>query len=450
MSVMFANSRGQPTTGIAAGHLFEFKAGRTLIELGSSADKRRAVANPDPGLIYIKHSQDDQLLHLCWLNRKRNETELDLIIFPGETEFKRINECKSARVFMLKFKNSEERHLFWLQEQDDGKKDDEICRKMNEFLSNAPPIRPSPATAASIASAAVGAGRTPTDRTAGTMEQRYAAMSNAIGGNLDDIGALGNMDQNQLMRLFSLMNGGANVSSAELANLGQIASTAKAGGGSGAGGIPSTIGPISSVIGQDGQQQNKGKSGNQQNAKGVGPITPQLLDQIIKAATVNSGTTDKTKTPSIDLSTFLTRANTQEIVTKNKEELKQLLPDQMPMQNADSELAQTVGNPQFQQSADFFGHALQLGQLSDALEQFGFKGEVVEAAKKGDLQQFAAKLTEQESPKKAEVERAIKKETDAEETDTAQSVAAQSKKKKDTGNEAKSSGPEDDDGMDLD
>uniref|UniRef100_A0A914HHE1 Proteasomal ubiquitin receptor ADRM1 homolog n=1 Tax=Globodera rostochiensis TaxID=31243 RepID=A0A914HHE1_GLORO len=433
MSVMFASTRGQSTTG--TGNLLEFKAGRTLIEPGSTPEKRRAVANPDLGLVYIKHSQDDQLLHLCWQNRKKKDTELDLIIFPGETEFKRINECKNGRVFMLKFKNSEERHLFWMQEPEDAKKDDEICKKMNDLLSNAPPTRP-----------AAGGGRTPTDR-AGTME-RYAALSNAIGGNLEDIGALGNMDQNQLMRLFSLMNGGASVTPAELANLGQIASGAKAedGGGAAAVGVPPEIGSISALMGRSGQQ--KGQNSSQQNAKGEAAaeaITPQLLDKIIKAATANVAATSKEKVPSVDLSSFLTRANTQETVSNNKELLKPLLPDQKPLQNADAELAQTVGNPQFRQTADFFGHALQMGQLSDALEQFGFRGEVVNAAKKGDIQQFVEKLTEQENPKKAEVEKAIKKAADAEQADTAESATTENKKDDE---ENPSPCPSDDDGMD--
>lgn len=51
-----------------------------MLEPGSTKDERKAVAKQDPGSIYVKHSQDDQLLHLCWKNRLNGATELVFLI----------------------------------------------------------------------------------------------------------------------------------------------------------------------------------------------------------------------------------------------------------------------------------------------------------------------------------------------------------------------------------
>ena len=91
-------------------------------------------------------------------------------------------------MFMLKFKNtSDQRKLFWLQDPPKDK-DDDLVKKVNDFLNNPPPQRH---------------GR-------GGASERSTNALNALAqlGGGEDIGALGNMDQNQLMQLFSLMQGG--------------------------------------------------------------------------------------------------------------------------------------------------------------------------------------------------------------------------------------------------
>lgn len=47
-----------------------------MMEPGSTPEKRKAVAMPESGLVYIKHSQDDTLLHFCWQNRETKKTDL--------------------------------------------------------------------------------------------------------------------------------------------------------------------------------------------------------------------------------------------------------------------------------------------------------------------------------------------------------------------------------------
>lgn len=60
------------------------------------------------------------------------------------------------------------------------------------------------------------------------------------------------------------------------------------------------------------------------------------------------------------------------------------------------ELIDTIHSPMFRQASSTFGHALQTGQMGPVLEQFGIDSEAKEAAQKGDLLEFAKKLTEAE------------------------------------------------------
>ena len=39
----------------------------------------------------------------------------DLIIFPDDCEFKRVSQCTTGRVYVLKFKSSNKKFFFWVQ-----------------------------------------------------------------------------------------------------------------------------------------------------------------------------------------------------------------------------------------------------------------------------------------------------------------------------------------------
>ncbi|KAI1724118.1 proteasome complex subunit rpn13 ubiquitin receptor domain-containing protein [Ditylenchus destructor] len=345
MSIMFANTRG---AGPAphSGHLLEFKAGRTNMEGGSVPEKRKIVAQKEKGLVYIKQS-NDQLLHFCWKNRDNNETPLDLIIFPGDTEFLRIKECTDGRVYMLKFKSSSERYCFWLQDAKTDK-DDEYCKKVNELLNNPPSA---------------------------------TARSEGTGGrDGEDIGPLSNMDQNQIMQLFQLMNGGgmggAGTEGRAVPQLAFNANRATTGFET-----PSGTG-----------EKATAKSGAP--SRGKPNIDAQTLSEIIKGLPQEASSSSKEP---LDFSNVLTRANVQAVVKENADRLTPHLPDQKPLLEPKEELEQTVGNPQFRQSADFIGHALQSGKLAEVLPHFGLNQDVVNSAVTGNVLDFAKKLTEQES-----------------------------------------------------
>ncbi|KAJ3223930.1 hypothetical protein HK099_000526 [Clydaea vesicula] len=102
-------------------NLVEMKVGKCLFE------NKKVVAIPDSkGLIYLRQSEDDQLLHFYFKNRITNEVEDDKILFPFDAEFKEL----SSSLFLLKFKSSSEKNFFWLQETSTKQ---EIDRLTNEF-----------------------------------------------------------------------------------------------------------------------------------------------------------------------------------------------------------------------------------------------------------------------------------------------------------------------------
>lgn len=98
-------------------------------------------------------------MHFCWKDRTTGAVEdvshnfililttdptvehqslQDLIIFPDEAEFKKVPQCTTGRVFVLKFKPSSRRFFYWSQEPKDDK-DEEWVNKINEYINNPPP-----------------------------------------------------------------------------------------------------------------------------------------------------------------------------------------------------------------------------------------------------------------------------------------------------------------------
>lgn len=365
MSVMFANAR---TNQANSGHLVEFKAGRSILQPGSTPEKRKVVADKTKGLVFIKQS-NDQLMHFCWKNRETGQVPDDLIIFPGDTEFIRIKECTDGRVYMLKFKSTDERRLFWMQEGETDK-DDEYCKKVNEVLNNPPAPRQS--------------GRTASERNVGSALGGALAAFNSSADN--DLSALGNLDQSQLMQLLSLMNNPTSGSS-EAANFLPQFPLISDGAQQVAEGSASTRVATPSNTPANGTVSG---SGGQANAVQLS----QLKDII---ASIGA----RAKNTRVELSDVLNNDNVGETVRNSGEQLMPHLPNQEPIYTPQQELEQTVRTPQFRQAVDVFGHAFQTGQLAPVLSQFGMPPEVTTAAQSGDLINFAQKLTEAEGQKKA-------------------------------------------------
>ncbi|KAJ3051932.1 adhesion regulating molecule 1 [Rhizophlyctis rosea] len=86
------------------------------------------------GLLYLR--QEDDLMHLCWKDRKTNAVEDDLIIFPHDAQLHKVTQS-NGRVYVLKFQSSSQRLFFWLQEPKDDK-DEETITKINSYINNPP------------------------------------------------------------------------------------------------------------------------------------------------------------------------------------------------------------------------------------------------------------------------------------------------------------------------
>lgn len=130
----FFSGNNSSLSGSSGGnrHLVEFRAGRmTMVGKMVHPDTRK-------GTLYV-YQADDALIHFCWKDRTTNKVEDDLIIFPDDCEFKRVEQCKTGRVFLLKFKLSSRRLFFWMQEPKTDK-DEEWCRRINEVINNPPSV----------------------------------------------------------------------------------------------------------------------------------------------------------------------------------------------------------------------------------------------------------------------------------------------------------------------
>ncbi|CAG8436946.1 13889_t:CDS:10 [Rhizophagus irregularis] len=152
----------------------EFKAGK----LKRDGNTNWLKADERKGLVYMDQG-DDQLMHFYWKDRKNNAVEDDLILFPEEAEFIRVEQCTTGRVYLLNFKSSSRKLFFWMQDAKDDK-DEENVAKVNRLIN---------------------------DPQAGLAESRQQQSSAGQLGspfqnmqNMDDLAGFG-MDQEQLLQL---------------------------------------------------------------------------------------------------------------------------------------------------------------------------------------------------------------------------------------------------------
>ncbi|XP_056444458.1 proteasomal ubiquitin receptor ADRM1-like [Gadus chalcogrammus] len=371
--------------GSSSKYLVEFRAGKMTMK-GSTVtpDKRK-------GQVYIQQT-DDSLIHFCWKDRTTGNVDDDLIIFPDDCEFKRVSQCTTGRVYVLKFKAGSKRLFFWIQEPKSDK-DEEHCRKVNEYLNN-PPMP-----------GALGSG--------GSGGHDLSALGGE--GGLQSL--LGNMSHNQLMQLIgptglgglgglgalagpglaSLLGSSASAasnSSTSPSSLVTPASTAAAAAAAatrlGSAQAPSTpVTPSATSAASPTDSSPTTPVGPALAAAGAAsptqPIQLSDLQSILATMNVPAGG------QGVDLASVLTPEIMAPILANAEvqQRLTPYLPSGESLPQSSEELSHTISSPQFQQAMSMFSSALASGQLGPLMNQFGLPAEAVDAANKGDVEAFA-------------------------------------------------------------
>merc|ERR1719409_1164029 len=71
-------------------------------------------------------------MHFQWMDREKNEVAMDLIVI-NDAYLEKIEQCKTGRVYLLRFTSSEKKLFFWMQEPKTDK-DEEFMKTFNQTI----------------------------------------------------------------------------------------------------------------------------------------------------------------------------------------------------------------------------------------------------------------------------------------------------------------------------
>ncbi|XP_015587089.1 proteasomal ubiquitin receptor ADRM1 isoform X1 [Cephus cinctus] len=350
---------GNNATRGATKNLVEFKAGKMTM--------KGKMVNPDTrkGQLYVYQS-DDSLIHFCWKDRTTGVVEDDLIIFPEDCEFKHVPQCKTGRVYLLRFKLSSRKFFFWLQDLKTDK-DEEHCRKINEVLNNPP---------------------TPGSQRSGGGNPE---------GELQNL--LNNMSQQQLMQLF----GGVG----QMSGLGTLLGSMNRPHGvqSTRVSITSASTPVTTSVARPPAAQTPAPTAITETPK---PARSKTSTRTTPSAASESESSSSNPIQLSDLQSFLsgipTPAGAEPVVQRGvATELTNAIPSAFSATGSlervmsthlppGDSLCTTLSSPQFSQALSMFWSALQSGQAGPVIRQFGLGADAVNAAASGNLEEFVTAL----------------------------------------------------------
>ncbi|KRY08981.1 Proteasomal ubiquitin receptor ADRM1 [Trichinella patagoniensis] len=383
---LFSNRREQSSP-----FLIEFRAGKMQL--------RGTTVYPDhrKGLVYV-HQSEDSLMHFCWKDRTTGVVE------DANVEFVPVPQCNSGRVFLLKFKNSNRRMFFWMQEPQSNR-DEEYCRRVNELLNNPPALG---SNRRGEGGRSAGGLHELTDHL-GFMNQLLNLSSARRGGKkktgisgaatsaeerMDWQSSLSGINQSQLVELLNrihldLMGSGSQVldqSGLESLNapfLPMIEDDHSM--------IDASEQPVESTQGKESASATQGNQIKKAAGEGTAQIKVEDLRSIFSSLSGNATTYNTGARGSyffipaqpINLDTVFTPKALSKILSKKQyvERLCEHIPKECEKNY--NEIETTLRSPQFIQCLRVFSKALQAGHLAPVFEQFRFPESVIRGCQKG-------------------------------------------------------------------
>jgi len=391
---LFGNSRGGAAASKA---LVEFRAGK--MSVATNDGKTMVTADKRKGMIQVEQGDDD-LMHFKWKDRTSGTVEDDLIIFPDDIDFLKVDQCKTGRVYVLKFKSSSRRMFFWMQEPKDDK-DEELCKKVNDSLNKPPPPGSSGGGGGAADLGSLGSALGLSTRGGGMPD-----LSNLGDSGLRSL--LSNMSQHQLAQLFGssvpLQSGGLggrsrNPASDSSSRTASAASTpAQSSAPAATPAAPKKDSSSSSRTDAAAASSSAATTpATAAAAAAAAPIGLSDLQSVLSGIKVPAGAggglgAGGSKEPAVDLSVGITGEVIKPLLDNPNfvSKMKELLPssEREGSDFAAGAIDSTVKSPQFKQALAMFSSGLQSGQLAPLIGEFDLGDEAVAAAVSGSLEAF--------------------------------------------------------------
>uniref|UniRef100_A0A1I8INS4 RPN13_C domain-containing protein n=2 Tax=Macrostomum lignano TaxID=282301 RepID=A0A1I8INS4_9PLAT len=412
---LFAGSGG--SVAPASRYLVEFKAGKMTLQDGWVRPINKK------GMVYV-HQSDDNLMHFCWKDRTSGLVEDDLIIFPDDCEFKRVTQCTTGRVYLLKFKSSSKKYFFWMQEPKEDK-DADLCKKVNDSLNNPP--QPGSGRAGGGGAASAGG--------IGGAGGGSGSLSSALSGlGESELSSMfGNISQSELMQLLQMgmqmglspsgmmrpASTGAGSTASDGASEAPTGSSvpsrvqsspgvrpAGSGANSAASGArqtmperPATAAASAGGVaaGSGGGRELQQTPLQQQQRTAGGRIQLSDLQTILTSIQAPEGAAPASAGSAgaqFDLNDALPIESLLPLLAdaQLQARLMPFLPDSPDLPRSVDELRRSVQSPQFRQCVSAFAAALRTGELGPLVAQFGVGEAAVQAANEGNAEAFMRAL----------------------------------------------------------